>query len=161
EELVAKLVRVRTSIEGNLDAWQFLKGLKTVFVEAEGRERNVVFVDAQHIEANTFHVTDEFTFTTGTPPAVRTDIQLHINGIPVLVVETKSAKLRDGDQQALGDIKYYHDHGGELFAVTQLFAVTHLHRFLYGGTWNTSRKALLNWRDEQAGDFETLCKTFV
>src|SRR5262249_13745643 len=91
EELVGRLGGVRTSIEGNLDAWQFLKGLKTVFVEAEGRERNVVFVDAQHIEANAFHVTDEFTFTTGTPLAVRTDIQLHINGIPVLVVETKSA----------------------------------------------------------------------
>jgi type I restriction enzyme R subunit len=161
EELAARLVRVRTSIEGNFDAWEFLKGLKTVFVEAEGRERNVVFVDSERIDANTFHVTAEFTFTTGTPPAVRTDVQLHVNGIPVLVVETKSARLRDGDQQALGDIKYYHQHGGELFAVTQLYAVTHLIRFLYGGTWNTGRKALLNWRDEQAGDFETLCKTFV
>src|SRR5262245_33050921 len=45
EELVGRLVRVRTTIEGNLDAWEFLKGLKTVFVDAEGRERNVVFVE--------------------------------------------------------------------------------------------------------------------
>lgn len=29
------------------------------------------------------------------------------------------------------------------------------------GTWNLSRKGLFNWRDEQAGDFETLVKTFV
>ena len=34
-------------------------------------------------------------------------------------------------------------------------------RFFYGSTWNLSRKALSNWRDEQAGDFETLVKTFV
>jgi type I restriction enzyme R subunit len=161
EELVGRLVRVRTTIDGNLDAWEFLKGLRTVFVEAEGRERNVRFIDPDRIDANTFHVTDEFTFTTGTPPAVRTDVQFHVNGVPVLVVETKSAKLRDGDQQALGDIKYYHQHGGELFAITQLFAVTHLIRFLYGATWNTGRKGLLNWRDEQAGDFEALCKAFV
>src|SRR5262245_23040067 len=45
EDLVGRLVRVRSSIEGNLDAWEFLKGLKTVFVEADGRERNVRFVD--------------------------------------------------------------------------------------------------------------------
>src|SRR5262249_31446063 len=161
EELVGRLVRVRTTIDGNLDAWEFLKGLKTVFVEAEGRERNIRFVDPERVDANAFHVTDEFTFCPGTPPAVRTDVQFHVNGVPVLVVETKSAKLRDGDQQALSDIKYYHQHGGELFAVTQLFAVTHLIRFLYGATWNTHRKALLNWRDEQAGDFEALCKAFV
>jgi type I restriction enzyme R subunit len=161
EELVGRLVRVRTNIDGNLDAWEFLKGLKTVFVEAEGRERNVRFVDADRLDANTFHVTDEFTFCTGTPPNVRTDIQFHVNGVPVLVVETKSAKHKDGDQEALGDIKYYHDHGGELFAVMQLFAATHLIRFLYGATWNTHRKALLNWRDEQAGNFEALCKAFV
>ena len=81
--------------------------------------------------------------------------------MPVLVVETKSVKQKDGDQQALGDIEYYHRHGGELFAVAQLFAVTHLIRFLYGATWNTRRKGLLNWRDEQAGNFEALCKAFV
>src|SRR5262249_59231463 len=123
EELVGRLVRVRTIIDGNLDAWEFLKGLKTVFVEAEGRERNVRLVDPDRIDANTFHVTDEFTFTTGTPPAVRTDVQFHLNAVPVLVVETKSAKLRDGDQQAMGDIKYYHKHGGERVASTQLIAV--------------------------------------
>jgi type I restriction enzyme R subunit len=160
EELVGRLVRVRTSIEGNLDAWEFLKGLKTVFVEAEGRERNVRFVDPDRPDANTFHVTTEFRYAGGTE-VIRTDVQFHINGVPVLVVETKSVKLRDGDQQALGDIRYYHEHGGELFAVTQLFAVTHLIRFLYGATWNVGRKGLLNWRDEQAGDFEALCKAFV
>jgi type I restriction enzyme R subunit len=34
-------------------------------------------------------------------------------------------------------------------------------QFYYGATWNTSRKGVFNWRDEQAGDFETLVKTFV
>ncbi len=43
----------------------------------------------------------------------------------------------------------------------QVFALTHLIQFYYGATWNLSRKGLFNWRDEQAGDFETLVKTFV
>src|SRR5438270_225284 len=59
------------------------------------------------------------------------------------------------------DLRYYHLHGPELLALTQLFALTHLVQFYYGATWNTGRKGLFNWRDEQAGDFETLVKTFV
>jgi type I restriction enzyme R subunit len=38
-DVVKRLVRVRPAIEGNLDAWESLKVLKTVFVEAEKRER--------------------------------------------------------------------------------------------------------------------------
>src|SRR6516162_10995084 len=67
EEIVGKIVRVRPTIEGNLDAWEFLKGLKTVFVEAEKRERNLRLLDAENVEANSFHVTDEFTFSNGVP----------------------------------------------------------------------------------------------
>jgi len=149
------------SFEGNLDAWEFLKGLKTVFVDAEKRERNIRLLDPDKLDANTFHVTSEFKFTTGTPPDIRTDIQFFINGIPVLVVETKSAKLRDGIAQALDDMRYYHKHGAELMALPQVFSVTHLLQFYYGATWNLGRKGLLNWRDEQAGDYEALCKSFI
>lgn len=161
KEVIGKLVRVKATIEGNLDAWEFLKGLKTVFVESEKRERNIRLLDPEKLDANTFHVSSEFKFTTGTPPDIRTDIQYFINGIPVLVVETKSAKLRDGIAQALDDMRYYHKHGAELMALPQVFSITHLLQFYYGATWNLGRKGLLNWRDEQAGDYETLCKSFI
>src|SRR5688500_8934438 len=49
EEIAGKLVRVRPTIDGNLDAWEFFKGLKTVFVEAEKRERNVRFFDPDNL----------------------------------------------------------------------------------------------------------------
>ena len=45
EELSRRITRVRPNIEGNLDAWEYLKGLKTVFVDAERRERNVRLLD--------------------------------------------------------------------------------------------------------------------
>jgi type I restriction enzyme R subunit len=86
---------------------------------------------------------------------------LFINGVPVIVGETKSAKQREGIAQALDDLRYYHRHGAELLTVSQLHCLTHLVQFYYGATWNLSRKGLFNWRDETAGDFETLVKTFV
>lgn len=161
EQIRDRLVRVRPNVEGNLDAWEYVKGLKTVFVDAENRERNIRLMDPTNLDANTFQVTDEFTFSNGTPPDIRTDIMLFINGVPVIVGETKSASHMDGIAEALDDIRYYHGHGPELLAVMQLHCLTHLVQFYYGATWSLSRKGLFNWRDEQAGDYETLVKTFV
>ena len=96
EDILKRLIRVRPNIEGNLDAWEYLKGLKTVFVAAEKRERNIRLLDPAHVEANTFHVTDEFTFTNGTPPDIRADIVFFVNGVPVIVAETKAATHMDG-----------------------------------------------------------------
>ena len=144
-DMVKRLVRVRPTIEGNLDAWEFLRGLKTVFVEAEKRERNVRFMDAGNPAANVFHVTEEFTFSNpGSPGDMRADIVFFINGVPVLIVETKKATAMDGIAQALDDIRYYHRKGPEFLALNQLHALTHLVQFYYGATWNTSAKALFN-----------------
>lgn len=161
EQLRDNLVRVRPNIEGNLDAWEYLKGLKTVFVDTEKRERNIRLLDPDNMEANTFHITDEFTFSRGTPPDIRTDIMFFVNGVPIIVCETKSATHTEGIAEAFDDIRYYHRQGPELLAVSQLHALTHLVQFYYGATWNLSRRGLFNWRDEQAGDFETLVKTFI
>jgi type I restriction enzyme R subunit len=163
QDIVRRLVRVRPTIEGNLDAWEFLKGLKTVFVDTEKRERNVQLLDPVNVDSNQFHVTDEFTFSNGTPPDIRLDIVFFVNGIPVLPVETKKATAMDGIAQALDDLRYYHKKGPELLALSQIHALTHLIRFYYGATWNLSAKALFNWRDEAvaADDFESLCKAFI
>jgi type I restriction enzyme R subunit len=160
-DLLSRIVRLRPNIEGNLDAWQFLKGLKTVFIQHENRERNIILLDKENIHRNKYHVTDELTFSNGTPPDIRTDITFFVNGIPVLVVETKASHQLDGIAQAFDDIRYYHEKGPELLVLGQLHALTHLVRFYYGATWNLSRKGLFNWRDEQAGDYETLVKIFV
>jgi type I site-specific restriction-modification system R (restriction) subunit len=72
-EVIARLMRLRPDIEGNREAWEYLKGLKTVFVQAERRERNLRLLDPQQVEANTFHVTDEFRFHSG-PNKIRANI---------------------------------------------------------------------------------------
>lgn len=161
EDLLRRIERVPPRIEGNLEAWEYLAGLKTVFVPEEKRERNVALLDGRDWQQNAFHVTDEMTFDNGTH-RIRLDVAFFVNGMPVLLVETKSATKLEGIAEALDQIRRYHREGPELLALLQLHTLTHLVRFHYGPTWNLSRKALFNWKDETAGrDFETLVKTFV
>jgi type I restriction enzyme, R subunit len=136
--------------------------LKTVFVPEENRERDVRFLDPDDFSANTFHVTDEFSFRARSDAeAIRFDVAMLINGIPVLLIETKSAHKRDGMAEALAQVRRYHEQGPEALAVLQLFGITHIHGFKYGATWNTSHRAVYNWRDEVQGNYEELVKAFV
>lgn len=161
EDLARRVERVLPRIEGNLEAWEYLRGLRTVFVPEEKRERDVRLLDAAHWEANRFHVTDELRFYNGTH-AIRLDVALFVNGVPVLLVETKAAHKRDGIALALDQIRRYHREGPELLALLQVHALTHLVQFYYGPTWNLSRKVLFNWKEETAAaDFESLVKAFV
>jgi len=162
EEVVERLRRVRPNIEGNLEAWEYLKGLKTVFVEAERREKNIRLLDPDRPEANALHVTDEFRFKAhASAPAIRADVVLLVNGIPLLLVETKAATRPESIAEAFDQVRRYHEQAPDLLAQAQLFALTHLIQLFYGAAWSLSRKALFNWREEQAGDFETLVKSFL
>ena len=161
EQVAKGLVQVRPSIEGNLDAWEYLRGLKTVFVPSEDRERNVSLLNVDDPERNTFHVTPEFSFTNGTK-TIRPDVVFLVNGIPVILVEAKAATRQRGMSEAFDQVVRYHRDGPELLAITQLHTLSQLVHFFYGATWSLSAKTLLNWRDETAGaDYEALCKTFV
>jgi type I restriction enzyme R subunit len=161
EEVLKRLERIPPTMEGNLQAWEYIRGLRTVFVEAERRERNVRLIDPKNWEVNAYHVTDEFSYTNGTH-RIRADAVFLVNGVPVLILETKAATRLEGIAEALDQLRRYHREGPELLALLQMFSLTHLVQFYYGITWNTSRKNLFNWKDESAGsDFETLVKSFV
>lgn len=161
EEVLKRLERVPPTIEGNLQAWEYLKGLRSVYVETEKRERNIRLLDLDNWRANIFQVSDEFTYTNGTY-TIRADIVFLINGIPVLVVETKSTSEIEGIAKALDQLRRYHQQAPEFMALLQVCNLTHLVRFYYGATWSLSRKNLFNWRDEnQSQDFESLVKNFI
>lgn len=159
-DLIKQIERLAPTIEGNLAAWEYLKGIKTVFVPSERRERNVRFLDCENLDRNTFHVTDEFCFTNGTK-TIRPDVTCLINGLPLLLVETKASHKLDGMAEALEQVRRYHRECPELLAVLQLFTLTHIIKYYYSATWNTSLKGLFNWKDECKGNFETLVKTFL
>lgn len=162
EELARRIARSLPTIAGNLDVWEHLRGIKTVFVEEERRDRSVRFVDTDNFSNNLFHVTDEWSFRPSVDAeAVRFDVVLLINGVPVVMLETKGARKQDGLSKAIGDIRAYHAAVPEQIAIMQLFGATHVHGFKYGATWNTDGKNIYDWRAEATGNYEHLVKTFV
>ena len=159
EELIKRLERIRPNIEGNEVALEYIKGLRTVFVPNEKRERNVRFVDTEEFERNRFHVTDEFSFTNGSK-TIRPDLVLLINGVPLFLIETKASHKIERIAEAMDQIRRYHRECPELLAILQVYALTHIIGYYYSGTWNISEKSLFNWKEEAKGDFETLVKSF-
>ena len=162
EELARRIVRSLPTIKGNFDVWEHLRGIKTVFVPEDNRERSVRFLDVDDVSNNVFHVTDEWSYRPSPDAeAVRFDVVLVINGIPILMVETKAAREKEGLSKAIADIRAYHGAAPEQLALMQLFGATHIHGFKYGATWNTNGKNIYDWRAETAGNYEELVKAFV
>ncbi len=159
EEILRKINLLRPNIEGNRDALSWLRGEQSIFVPEENRERNVQLIDFAHPDNNIFQVTDEWKHR-GAAFTNRADAVFLINGIPVAVVESKSAEKNDGLADGISQIRRYHIETPEMMVAPQVFEVTQLIKFFYGATWSTSRKNIFNWKDVVKGDFEHTVKTF-
>ena len=158
-EIVRQLNLLRPTLEGNQDALSWLRGEQSIFVPDEDRYRNVTLIDYDNPDNNLFHVTDEWT-QQGVVHRNRADVVFLINGIPVAVVETKSANKRDGLAEGVEQIRRYHDETPEMFTAAQLFGVTQMLELFYGVTWNVSRKNLFNWKTDESASYEEKVKTF-
>ena len=159
QEIVRQLTLLNPTLEGNQDALSWLRGEQSIFVPDEDRYRNVTLIDYDNPDNNLFHVTDEWT-QKGAVHRNRADVVFLINGIPVAVVETKSANKQDGLAEGVEQIRRYHHETPEMFTTAQLFGVTEMRNFLYGVTWNVSRKNLFNWKIDESTNYEAKVKTF-
>jgi type I restriction enzyme R subunit len=159
DDVIARIESVRNNIEGNAEVLAWLRGERSVYVASERRQRNVTLIDFAHPAENVFQVTDEWQYTNG-KYRNRADVVFVINGIPVALVETKSAVKKDGIEEGLAQIRRYHRETPELVTAPQIFDVTHLVDFYYGVTWSLDRKSLFNWKDEEKGNFERKVKRF-
>ena len=159
DDVIARIESVRNNIEGNAEVLAWLRGERSVYVESEKRQRNVTLIDFAHPAENVFQVTEEWQYTNG-KFRNRADVVFVINGIPVALVETKSATKKDGIEEGITQIRRYHRETPELVTAPQIFDVTHLIDFYYGVTWNLDRKNLFNWKDEEKGNFERKVKRF-
>ncbi|MGH9368516.1 MAG: type I restriction endonuclease subunit R [Thermoanaerobaculia bacterium] len=157
--VIDRIEAARTNIEGNAEVLAWLRGERSVYVEAEKRQRNVVVIDFEHPASNVFQVTDEWQYTNG-QYTNRADVMFLINGVPVALVETKSAAKKEGIDEGLTQIRRYHRETPEMLTAPQVFDVTHLLDFYYGPTWGLDRKDLFNWKDEEKGNFERKVKRF-
>src|SRR5437899_3194795 len=125
DEVIHRLESVRNNIEGNSEILAWLRGERSVYVEAEKRQRNVALIDFGEATKNQFHVTEEWEYTNGSKTNRADDVFL-INGIPVALVECKSAKKHNAMEEALTQIRRYHKETPEMVAAPQVFDFTHL-----------------------------------
>ena len=159
DEIMRQLGLLSATLEGNQEALLWMRGEKSTFVPSENRERNVTLIDFEHLENNLFHVTDEWEQQSAVH-LNRADVVFLINGIPVAIVEAKSANKLDGLALGVEQIRRYHNETPEMFTTAQLFGVTQLMDFFYGVTWNTNRKNLFNWKTDEPTNYEQKVKTF-
>jgi len=158
-EIQRRLNLLRPSLEGNRDALSWLRGEQSIFVPEMNCERNVLLMDFDDPDNNIFQVTDEWKHK-GLAFSNRADVVFLINGIPIAIVETKSAEKKDGLAEGMTQIRRYHKETPEMLISPQVFEVTELIRFFYGATWSTSRKNVFNWKDDHPGNYEHTIKTF-
>jgi len=157
--LVSKLRQLRTDIYGNRDFVDHLRNHSKFFDHEENRELDLVLIDYDTPSNNIFEVTEEFAFHNG-HYGIREDVVFMINGIPVLVIECKNASKDEAIALGIDQIRRYHHETPELFVPQQIFTATDAIGFSYGVTWNTVRRNIFNWKDEDVGKLESKIKKF-
>jgi len=168
-EVIGKIESVSNNIEGNAEILSWMRGEKSIYDPEDNRERNVTVIDfsKQAMKNNLFQVTEEWQYGNAKEKN-RADIIFLINGMPVAIVENKSAKKEKGIEEALIQIREYHNETPEMLTMPQVFDITHLIDFFYGATWSLGRKNIFNWKacpehsegTEKKQNFELKIKKF-
>ena len=157
--LLNQFRHLHTNIYGNREFVDYLRNKGKFFVHEESRERDLILIDYDDPTRNVFEVTEEWAFNNG-HYGTQEDVVFLINGIPVLVIECKNADKDEAIALGVDQIRRYHRETPELFVPEQLFTATDAIGFSYGVTWNTARRNIFNWKDEEISQLEAKVKSF-
>ncbi len=158
DDVLRRLRRLHPSLVGNEAFLHYLRGHRTVYSEAEKRERNLTLIDFENPARNRFTFTQEFPFEDR--DRRRVDMLLFINGFPVVLIENKSPTRPEPELEAFDQVqRTYTERIPELLKFVQLFATCDV-RLHYGATWNDDLKAFYRWKAEGKDyGLEALSKT--
>ena len=157
--LLGRFHHLHTNIHGNREFVEHLRNRGKFFDQEESRERDLILIDYDDPAGNVFEITEEWAFHNG-HYGTREDVVFLINGIPVLVFECKNATKDEAIALGVDQIRRYHRETPELFVPEQLFTATDAIGFSYGVSWNTMRRNIFNWKDEEVGKLEAKVKSF-
>jgi len=157
--LLGQFRHLHTDIYGNREFVEHLRNRGKFFDHEEKRERDLILIDYDDPTRNVYEVTEEWAFHNG-HYGTREDVVFLINGIPVLVVECKNANKDEAIALGVDQIRRYHRETPELFVPQQLFTATDAIGFSYGVSWNTVRRNIFNWKDEEVGKLEAKVRSF-
>ncbi len=157
--LLGRFRHFHADIYGNRDFVEHLRNRGKFFDAEENRERDLILIDYDDPTRNVYEVTEEFAFHNG-HYGTREDVVFLINGIPVLVIECKNANKDEAIALGIDQIRRYHRETPEVFVPEQIFTATDAIGFSYGVTWNTVRRNIFTWKDDEVGKLETKIKSF-
>ena len=157
--LLGQFRHFHADIYGNREFVEHLRNRGKFFDADESRERDLILIDYEDPTRNVYEVTEEWAFHNG-HYGTREDVVFLINGIPVLVIECKNAGKDEAIALGVDQIRRYHRETPELFVPEQLFTATDAIGFSYGVSWNTVRRNIFNWKDEEVGKLEAKVKSF-
>ena len=157
--LLGQFRHLHADIYGNREFVEHLRNRGKFFDADESRERDLILIDYEDPTRNVYEVTEEWAFHNG-HYGTREDVVFLINGIPVLVIECKNASKDEAIALGVDQIRRYHRETPELFVPEQLFTATDAIGFSYGVSWNTVRRNIFNWKDEEMGKLEAKVKSF-
>ena len=159
DTLLAQFRLLHPNIYGNRDFVEHLRNRGKFFDAGEKRERDLILINYADPTKNIYEVTEEWAFHNN-HYGTREDVVFLINGIPVLVIECKNASKDEAIALGVDQIRRYHRETPELFVPEQIFIATDAIDFSYGVTWNTVRRNIFNWKDEEVGKLEAKVKSF-
>lgn len=160
EEVVKQMTAnfpVTALIQNNRHVFNLLLENTSVSENSQTGEKSptVLFVDFTHRDNNRFIAVCQFKVRIlGTEHHINPDIVLFLNGLPVVVVECKSPKIKDAIPEAIDQILRYSEQRGakgegsaSLFYYNQIVIATCRNEAKFGTITTHSEKHFYRWAD--------------
>jgi type I restriction enzyme R subunit len=159
DELERKITTFQKNslLENNQQVLHYLLENTTVSKNEQTGELSptVRFIDFENLENNSFIAISQFKVSvTGTDHHIIPDIVLFINGLPVVVVEAKSSKVKEPIREAIDQLMRYSEQRGdtgegnkELFYYNQILVTTCRTEAKFGTITTRIEKHFYRWTD--------------
>lgn len=159
DEVVRKITTFQKNslIENNQQVLTYLLENTTVSTNEQTGELSptVRFIDFENLENNVFTAISQFKVkVTGTDHHIIPDLVLFVNGLPIVVVEAKSSKVKEPIAEAIDQLMRYSEQRGdtgegnkELFFYNQFIITTCRTEAKFGTITTGIEKHFYRWTD--------------
>lgn len=134
-------------MDGNEAFYELLTKGKTFSVQQNGSASRTVYIDLidyENPEKNRFHAVNQFSISRET--TIRPDVNLFVNGIPLVTMELKSVAQDNDWHNAVSDLQIYEEDVPRLSVPTLFNVAADTREFRYGAV-GASKEFYEPWND--------------
>lgn len=142
ESIISRLKSLFNDISGNKEFFEWLRGERSIVLRPGEKAKTIKLIDFENIKDNEFVVTNQFEFVGY--EKVRFDVVLLVNGIPLVIMETKSPVKEEVDpiKEGIRQLQRYAREAPQIFKYLAFVSVANGLFFKYG--WN---KKFFEWKE--------------